>query len=110
MKAVVLHAIEDLRVELRDERPLGPGEVRVRVESGGICGSDLHYFHHARMGDFPVRELFVLGHEGAGTIAEAGPGVTRLAVGDSVSLRLQEPIYFDDAGERIDNAQSGRTA
>src|SRR3546814_7100046 len=35
-----------------------------------FCGSDLHYFHHHRIGDFPVRELFVLGHEGAGTVAE----------------------------------------
>ncbi len=91
MKAVVLHAIEDLRVEPRDERPLGPGEVRVRVESGGICGSDLHYFHHHRMGDFPVREPFVLGHEAAGTVAETGAGVTRVAVGDRVAINPSHP-------------------
>lgn len=91
MKAVVLHGIEDLRVEPREERPLGPGEVRVRVESGGICGSDLHYFHHHRIGDFPVRELFVLGHEGAGTVAETGPGVTMVAVGDRVAINPSHP-------------------
>jgi L-idonate 5-dehydrogenase len=91
MKAVVLHAIEDLRVELRDERPLGPGEVRVRVESGGICGSDLHYFHHARMGDFPVREPFVLGHEAAGMVAEVGSGVTTVVVGDRVAINPSHP-------------------
>jgi len=91
MKAVVLRAAEDLRVEPREERALGPGEVRVKVESGGICGSDLHYFHHYRMGDFPVREPFVLGHEAAGTIAETGPGVTRVAVGDRVAINPSHP-------------------
>jgi L-idonate 5-dehydrogenase len=91
MRATVLHGIEDLRVEPREERPLGEGEVRVRVEAGGICGSDLHYFHHARMGDFPVREPFVLGHEAAGRIAEVGPGVTGLAVGDGVAINPSHP-------------------
>lgn len=91
MRATVLHGIEDLRVEPRDERPLAAGEVRVRVEAGGICGSDLHYFHHARMGDFPVREPFVLGHEAAGRIAEVGPGVEGLAVGDPVAINPSHP-------------------
>ncbi|MCR9070784.1 MAG: L-idonate 5-dehydrogenase [Alphaproteobacteria bacterium] len=95
MRATVLHGIEDLRVETREERPLAEGEVRVRVEAGGICGSDLHYFHHARMGDFPVREPFVLGHEAAGRIAEIGPGVEAefggLAVGDPVAINPSHP-------------------
>lgn len=95
MRATVLHGIEDLRVEPREERPLAEGEVRVRVEAGGICGSDLHYFHHARMGDFPVREPFVLGHEAAGRIAEVGPGVEAgvggLAVGDPVAINPSYP-------------------
>lgn len=95
MRATVLHGVEDLRVEPREERPLAEGEVRVRVEAGGICGSDLHYFHHARMGDFPVREPFVLGHEAAGRIAEIGPGVGAgvggLAVGDPVAINPSHP-------------------
>lgn len=91
MKAVVLRAAEDLRIEPRDEPALGPGEVRVRVESGGICGSDLHYFHHYRMGDFPVREPFVLGHEAAGTVSEIGPEVTLVAVGDRVAINPSHP-------------------
>ncbi|MEQ8586938.1 MAG: L-idonate 5-dehydrogenase [Thalassobaculaceae bacterium] len=95
MRATVLHGIEDLRVEPREEQPLAEGEVRVRVEAGGICGSDLHYFHHARMGDFPVREPFVLGHEAAGRIAEIGPGVEvgaeGLAVGDPVAINPSHP-------------------
>ncbi|NQW10692.1 MAG: L-idonate 5-dehydrogenase [Alphaproteobacteria bacterium] len=96
MKAVVLHAIEDLRIEQRDEVDLGPGQVRVRIESGGICGSDLHYFHHARMGDFPVREPFVLGHEAAGTVAEVGSGVTSVAVGDRVAINPSHPCRTCD--------------
>lgn len=95
MRATVLHGVEDLRVEPREERPLAEGEVRVRVEAGGICGSDLHYFHHARMGDFPVREPFVLGHEAAGRIAEIGPGVEAgvggLAVGGPVAINPSHP-------------------
>lgn len=91
MKAVVLRAAEDLRIEPRDERALGSGEVRVKVESGGICGSDLHYFHHFRMGDFPVREPFTLGHEAAGTVVEIGPDVTRVAVGDRVAINPSHP-------------------
>src|SRR3546814_10155567 len=90
MKAVVLHGVEDLRVEPREEPALGAGEVRVKVESGGICGSDLHYFHHHRIGDFPVRELLVLGHEGAGTVAETGPGVSAVAVGDRVAINPRD--------------------
>lgn len=91
MRATVLHGIQDLRVEPRDERPLAAGEVRVRVEAGGICGSDLHYFHHARMGDFPVREPFVLGHEAAGRIAEVGPEVDGLVIGDPVAINPSHP-------------------
>jgi L-idonate 5-dehydrogenase len=91
MRATVLHGIEDLRVEPREERPLGPQEVRVAVAAGGICGSDLHYFHHARMGDFPVREPFVLGHEAAGRIAEVGSEVAGLSVGDPVAINPSHP-------------------
>jgi L-idonate 5-dehydrogenase len=86
MRAAVLTAKERLEVEARDDAPLAAGEVRVRIANGGICGSDLHYFHHYRMGDFPVIGPFVLGHEGAGTVAEIGPGVSGLTLGDTVAV------------------------
>ena len=66
------------------ERQLGtlePGMVRIRFGAGGICGSDMHYFRHARTGDFVVTSPLVLGHEVAGEIVELGSGVTGLSVG-----------------------------
>lgn len=91
MRAAVLHGIKDLRVDERPSVELGAGEVRVKVEAGGICGSDLHYFHHAAMGDFRVREPFVLGHEAAGRISEIGPDVDQVAVGDAVTINPSHP-------------------
>jgi len=60
--------------------------VRVRFGAGGICGSDLHYFFEGRVGDFPVREPFVLGHEMAGEVVELGDGVEAVALGQRVAI------------------------
>ncbi len=49
MKAVVIHAAKDLRIEEREVERLGPGQVEVAIEAGGICGSDLHYYNHAAL-------------------------------------------------------------
>jgi L-idonate 5-dehydrogenase len=54
--AATLYAAEDLRVVERPLAPLAAGMARVRFAAGGICGSDLHYFRHARTGDFVVRQ------------------------------------------------------
>lgn len=62
-------------------------EVLVELEYVGICGSDVHYFHDGRCGDYVVGdEDFMLGHECAGTVIELGEGVTTLKVGDRVAL------------------------
>lgn len=86
MQACVLHAARDLRLEDRDLLPLAPQEVRIRVRAGGICGSDLHYFFHGRVGDFVIREPLVPGHEFAGEVAEVGTGVQRLQPGQRVCV------------------------
>ncbi len=91
MRACVIHAAHDLRVDERPQAPLAAGEVRVRLGAGGICGSDLHYFHDGGIGDFSVREPMVLGHEMAGTVAELGPGVAGIAIGTKVSVNPQRP-------------------
>lgn len=98
MHAVVIHAARDLRVEEREPGPLGPHEVRVRLGAGGICGSDLHYYHEGGIGDFPVREPLVLGHEMAGTVVELGPAVKGLAAGTKVAVNPTWPcpgVSFD---------------
>jgi len=47
----------------------------------GICGSDIHYFKHGRIGDFIVQKPMVMGHEASGTVVACGPGVTHLKKG-----------------------------
>ena len=87
MQALVLERAEQL--SLRDfpvaER-LGPRDVRVAIHTVGICGSDVHYYRHGRIGPFVVREPMVLGHEAAGTVLEVGAEVATLGVGDRVAM------------------------
>lgn len=91
MKAAVLHGIEDLRVESVPVPPMpGPDFCRVKIGACGICGSDIHFFRHGKIGDFVVTSPMSLGHEAAGTIVEVGPAVTSLKVGDRVAI---EPGY-----------------
>ncbi|MEE1760427.1 L-idonate 5-dehydrogenase [Streptomyces sp. SP18BB07] len=75
MHACVVHGAGDLRVEERPYDGPAPGEIEVAVALGGICGSDLHYYHRGRVGDFAVSEPMVLGHEVVGHVAALGPGV-----------------------------------
>ncbi|MCX5572227.1 L-idonate 5-dehydrogenase [Kaistia nematophila] len=91
MRAVVIHAARDLRVEERETGAIGPGEVTVRIEAGGICGSDLHYYQHGGFGTVKLREPMILGHEVAGTVAAVAPDVTRVKPGDRVAVNPSRP-------------------
>ncbi len=91
MKAVVIHAAKDLRIEERQVDRPGPGQVEVAIEAGGICGSDLHYYNHGGFGTIRIREPMILGHEVAGTVKALGEGVSRLAVGDRVGVSPSRP-------------------
>lgn len=92
MKAVVLHAPHDLRFDEIAPAPApGPGEVQIAVSHGGICGSDLHYYHHGGFGTVRVREPMALGHEVSGTITALGAGVTGLTEGDLVAVNPSRP-------------------
>jgi L-idonate 5-dehydrogenase len=73
MRACVVHGAGDLRVEHREVVDPGPGEVAIAIALGGICGSDLHYYHRGAVGDFQLREPMVLGHEVVGTMADGTP-------------------------------------
>jgi L-idonate 5-dehydrogenase len=73
--AVVGHGVGDLRVEDIGIREPGPGQARVQITYGGICGSDLHYFHRGGVGDFKLIEPMVLGHEVVGTVSAWGDDV-----------------------------------
>lgn len=94
MKALVIHAPKDLRLETYtpEEGPdLKPGEVRIRTAAGGVCGSDLHYYHHGGFGAVRLREPMVLGHEVSGHVTEIGAGVTGLEPGDLVAVSPSRP-------------------
>jgi len=86
MKAVVLHAAGDLRVDEVEDASLGPRDVRVRVGAGGICGSDLHYYRHGGFGTVRLRQPMILGHEVAGSIVEVGTAVTGLHPGQKIAV------------------------
>ncbi len=91
MKAAVLHAPHDLRIEEREEQQLGPGQVRVHLRAGGICGSDLHYYLHGGFGAVRLREPMILGHEVAGMVQEVGRDVTTLEPGQTVAVNPSLP-------------------
>jgi L-idonate 5-dehydrogenase len=86
MRAVVIHAAKDLRIDSVTVGQPGAGEVRVRIERGGICGSDLHYYHEGRIGTIVLKQPMALGHEIAGLVESIGAGVTRVKAGDRVAL------------------------
>ncbi len=91
MKALYVHAAHDLKLDRCESREPGPGEVVIRLARGGICGSDLHYFHNGGFGAVRLREPMILGHEVAGVVAALGPGVTGLAEGDLVAVSPSRP-------------------
>lgn len=91
MRAVVLHAERDLRVEEREVPKPGRGEVLVRISNGGICGSDLHYYRHGGFGVIRVKEPMVLGHEIAGHVAALGEGVSGPETGRVVAVNPSSP-------------------
>ena len=122
--AATLHGPEDLRMVESALEPLAAGMVRVRFGAGGICGSDMHYFRHARTGDFVVTSPLILGHEVAGEIVEIGGNAPGLAVGDRVAVNpsrwcghcvrcregrenLCENIYFMGSASKTPHMQGG---
>jgi L-idonate 5-dehydrogenase len=91
MQSVVLHKRLDLRVEELAMPSPGSGEVLVRIERGGICGSDLHYYHRGGFGTFQIMEPMTLGHEIAGRVETLGAGVSWPAVGTMVAVNPASP-------------------
>jgi len=122
--AATLFGPGDLRLVEHHLAPLGPGMVRVRFRAGGICGSDLHYFRHARTGDFVVNSPLILGHEVSGEIIEINGEAPGLLVGDRVAVNpsrwcghcarcregranLCENIYFMGSASKTPHMQGG---
>lgn len=86
MKTAVMTGIRKMGFEERPMPKPKAGEVLVKLEYVGICGSDIHYYESGAIGDYVVEPPFVLGHEPGGTVVEVGPGVDSLKPGDRVAL------------------------
>ena len=91
MRAIVIHAAHDLRIEERAEEVPGPGQLRLRLATGGICGSDLHYYNHGGFGTVRLRQPMILGHEVSAFVEAMGPGVTGFAPGQLVAVSPSRP-------------------
>ncbi|RWA84473.1 L-idonate 5-dehydrogenase [Mesorhizobium sp.] len=122
--AAMLFGPGDLRLTHCELGALAPGMVRVRFGAGGICGSDLHYFRHARTGDFVVTSPLILGHEVAGQVVEVNGEAEGLKAGDHVAVNpsrwcgscprcregrpnLCDNIYFMGSASKTPHMQGG---
>lgn len=94
MLAAFLDKPESVRIrDLPEAAPLAPHEVRIRVMASGICGSDVHFFEHGKIGPFLCKEPLVLGHEASGIVEEAGGEVDTVKPGDRVALEPGTPCF-----------------
>jgi D-xylulose reductase len=92
MRALVLE--KERSLTLRDidlPMKLGPRDVKIAVDTVGICGSDVHYYTHGRIGSFIVKSPMVLGHEAAGKVVEVGSEVKSFKPGDRVCMEPGVP-------------------
>lgn len=122
--AATLFGPEDLRIVETDMAPLAQGMIRIRFGAGGICGSDMHYFRHARTGDFVVRDPLILGHEVAGEVVAVNALGSDIEPGDRVAVNpsrfcgtcprcregrpnLCENIYFMGSASKYPHMQGG---
>lgn len=86
-----LTAPREFRLAQEEIAGPGPGEIQVRPDAVGICGSDLHSYAEGAIGDTPCEYPMVLGHEPSGTVLAVGPGVTGWSPGDRAAL---EPALY----------------
>ena len=93
MKVVVAHKARDIRIESRDITPAAPNELQIQIATGGICGSDLHYYNHGGFGPISLKEPMILGHEVSGVVTALGSDTQGFAVGDLVAVSPSRPCY-----------------
>ena len=91
MKAIVCHAPEDLRLDTFETDALGTHQLQVDVAYGGICGSDLHYYHHGGFGTVRIKEPMVLGHEVSGIVRVVGSAVQNFKAGQRIAISPSRP-------------------
>jgi L-iditol 2-dehydrogenase len=86
MKAAVMNQPFEIEIQELPIPELNRDEVLVKVMAVGVCGSDIHYYEHGKIGRYVVEKPIILGHECSGIVARTGEGVTRFKVGDRVAI------------------------
>lgn len=86
MRASVLRGVHDVVLEERKVPSIGTHDVLVQVTSVGVCGSDVHYYEHGRIGPYVVDRPMILGHEAGGVVAAVGTAVSSVEIGQRVSI------------------------
>ena len=100
MKALVLEEAGKLNIrDIELPQEVGTDDVKIRIHTVGICGSDVHYYKHGRIGDYVLKKPMVLGHEGAGVVTEIGSNVKNLVVGDRVCMEPGVPDFKSRASK-----------
>lgn len=89
MRASVLRKQGDVVVEEREVPTPASDQVLIEVATVGVCGSDVHYFQHGRIGDFVVEEPMILGHEASGRVVAVGENVSAKRIGQRVAIEPQ---------------------
>lgn len=89
MRASVLNPDQTIVVEERPVPTPAADEVLVQIQAVGLCGSDVHYYRHGRIGEFVVSEPMILGHESSGTIVAVGEDVDPGRIGERVAIEPQ---------------------
>ncbi len=97
MKAMMLTGIRQMEMfDIPEPALSGPKDVRIKMISVGVCGSDIHYYTTGRIGSQIVEYPFAVGHEGAGVVVETGTGVTRVKKGDKIAIDPAMPCWLCD--------------
>ena len=87
LEALILEKTKKLTLgDIALPEPMGPRDVRIAIKTVGICGSDIHYYQHGKIGPFVVNAPMVLGHEASGVVTDVGEDVTTLKPGDRVCM------------------------
>lgn len=89
MKAAVMTAVKEIKIEERQIPIPKDNEILMKVKHVGVCGSDLHIYEHGKIGTMEMKEPLVLGHESAGEVIEIGKDVKNVKIGDLVALEPQ---------------------
>ncbi|WP_372880420.1 NAD(P)-dependent alcohol dehydrogenase [Psychromonas sp.] len=87
MKALVLEKVNELVIkDVAEPIAIGANDVKIRIQAVGICGSDVHYLTHGKIGHFVVEKPMTLGHEASGIVTAVGANVKHLREGDRVCM------------------------